>query len=49
MQEIIPLSFTEVKELFNGLIEWLKEFFTAVENMFGKISYTFAGYDEDVE
>ena len=47
MTEIIPLSFTEVKELFNAFIEWLKEFAQAVENMFDGISYGFAGYPEE--
>lgn len=43
----MEMGFTEIKELVNALIEWLKEFFAAVENMFGGISYTFAGYPEE--
>lgn len=42
-------SFTEIKAVFEVVINFLKEFFAAVEEMFGGISYGFAGYKPEEE
>ena len=40
----MPIGFDQVKELVDTLIDWLKDFFQALEDMFGGIKYEFAGY-----
>lgn len=45
----MPIGFDQVKALVDELIDWLKEFFKAVENMFSGIKYEYAGYPKEDE
>lgn len=45
----MDLGFTDIRLIVANLIDWLKEFFQAIEDMFSGIKYEYAGYDKDVE
>ena len=40
----MDMGFTEIKELVNWIINWLKDFFLAVEQMLVGITPNFPGY-----